>query len=272
MSRPIKFNMIVIFQSLRSDERQTGDQIAIDITNACHQVNIEPMAKVVNIYNRLDFFNRLRELQEAIPYGAMPFLHFEIHGSDEGDGLVLASGEIIFWSELKEPIRNINIQCGNNLFISMATCYGANLLDLYEGEFDKPCAFFGYVGAETSVGVQDVEISYTAFFHELILTSDIPKALIALLNSVPNNKEVYRFINCEIYRKYLIESYREQFGNLGAKIKFKNKLVKQALAMYPNSGKSKRQTRKELDRIVFSAYEDNYMKECEDIFLHKRKP
>ena len=81
----------------------------------------------------------------------------------------------------KEALRNLNIKSKNNLFISLATCYGGHLLKIYKPW--ETCPFFGYIGPSELVYNLDLEASYSAFFETLLTENDFSKAIEKLQNT-----------------------------------------------------------------------------------------
>ncbi|MBT1695906.1 hypothetical protein KK083_03395 [Fulvivirgaceae bacterium PWU4] len=268
MKRGIKFNAIFILQSLQDDERHTGSEIAQQIKYACLQRGIESMDELINVNDRTTFFEVINNITDSIAHGVKPYLHFEMHGTSSG-GLCLSSGQTISWEELKEPLRKMNVACKNNLYVSLATCHGANFLDMYKGEIDKPCPFFGYIGASTKVDAFDFEVSFTSFFHAMLTKDSIANGIKSLLESLPDNRANYIFLDCEIYHKELMKNWEKEYGSLEGKTRYSKYLFQRAKKEYAHVGKSNRQMRRELDRMVFSGYTDDYLAQCKRIFLHE---
>src|SRR5690554_9714 len=121
------FNGIMIIQSLKDDESQTGEWLYNDIVRRlCDREKMIP--GFVNIETKNEFIEGLYEtlFEHHQKYGVRPFLHFEIHGDEEG--LLLRKGERVTWSEFGAFTRKINRFLNNELFISLATCKGAHCL------------------------------------------------------------------------------------------------------------------------------------------------
>gem|GEM_PF-2692904 len=59
---------------------------------------------------------------EAQEHGHSPILHFECHGSANGDGLFLANGEKMPWTELAPILANLNFLTKFNLQVFLAAC------------------------------------------------------------------------------------------------------------------------------------------------------
>jgi hypothetical protein len=93
----------------------------------------------------------------------------------------------------------------NNLFISLATCYGANFLYIYD--LWKECPFYGYVGPISEVDTRDVENSYSAFFEALLDTQNFDFAIQALRQTKETNSSSYLFATCHIFFEHLVRKF-----------------------------------------------------------------
>lgn len=61
----------------------------------------------------------MRESQE---HSHSPILHFECHGSESGDGLILSNGEEMPWTELAPILADLNLSTEFNLQVFLAAC------------------------------------------------------------------------------------------------------------------------------------------------------
>lgn len=262
----VYFNKVYILQSLDDGERRTGDEIQSKIRNISlkdHSIDVE----LIDLKSTNDFFKTIQAIKSTIPNGTLPFIHFEIHGSK--DGLVLTSGDFISWSNLKEPLRDTNILTKNNLFISLATCFGAHLLNIYKPW--EPCPFYGYIGPLASAGNRDLEDSYSVFFEVLLLENNFAKAISALLDTVPSNSNNYAYLNCFGYFKMLTDLYKEQNNNpriWNARVK---EIVNKHKERHPQNKLSNNELRKQVERLLLTGKEDEEFERMAEVFFHKRK-
>jgi hypothetical protein len=117
---------IIVIQSLKDNEVQTG----INLYNDIIKRQIERLKSLIshefyNVKEKEKLFEILKYVNAQAPYFPKGILiHLEMHGSKNLDGLVLSSDTIIEWSELVEYFRLINISSCNQLYITMATCFG----------------------------------------------------------------------------------------------------------------------------------------------------
>src|SRR6476620_4016120 len=100
-------------------------------------------AEVVDIASKEQHEKWLNELENSFHNEQIiPYLHFEIHGSKKG--LQLKNKEFVEWEELRSLFTKINCVIHNNLFISLATCYGAYIFQAIDVLDRIP--FYAFVG------------------------------------------------------------------------------------------------------------------------------
>ena len=139
-----------------------------DFTHQLHQVK-----------NKNEFIDILKYYQVNAEYLLSGLLlHFEIHGDKDLQGLVLSSGELIPWQEIINNLRPINISNRNNLFITMGVCNGRFL---YKGvnPYEKS-PYSGYISASKSVSPEEIYISFSKLFEDLIENGNIVKSYLEL--------------------------------------------------------------------------------------------
>ena len=148
------FNKIYVIESLDSKvERQTGKELYEDLLK-WKEFEFEGKleTELIQIQDRNDFFASFERIKgECLNFKRIPILHLEIHGNN--NGLVLQSGEIINWIELYEYLISINFIIGNNLFLTLAVCYGANIISIIRP--NKPAPFYGFIGSFREITVND---------------------------------------------------------------------------------------------------------------------
>jgi hypothetical protein len=259
----VYFNKIFILQSL-INERHTGEEIEIKIKNISYKKkNIDVL--LIDVLDKHHFFKVLDDIKNQVAKGILPFIHFEIHGSILA--LVLANEEQITWEELKHPLLEINKMTHNNLFVSLATCYGAYLLKIYKPW--EPCPFYGYIGPMAEVKNIEVEASYSIFFEVLLLEDDFSKAIEALQNTIPTNSINYAFLNCYGYFDKLISLYKE--GSLDPRVRAARakQIVKKFKKRNPDSGLSNNEIKKQAERQILTHKEDEEFERMRKVFLHE---
>lgn len=167
---------IIIIQSLEPDEKQTGAELYDEVLNRKIEqlgdqsfiksqayFSAHSKAEILQILD--DILNDINNLQNGL------VIHFEMHGSSHLDGLITAGGELISWLELVTKFRAINIATQNQLYLTMATCYGRYLFEAVDPELKSP--YSGYISASQSVTVQEVMDSFSDVFERLIADGNL---------------------------------------------------------------------------------------------------
>jgi hypothetical protein len=230
----MKFNKILIIQSLGEAERKTGYEVETRIKHTAAKLNWEgQFVDLIDISTRREFFAALEEIKALIKQGVLlPLVHIEMHGSPEGLALS-GNGEFLRWVELREPFREINILSKNNLFVSLATCFGGHFLNLYVGEHGKPCPFFGYVGATRTVSPVEVETSFSDFFQTLMERQSFFEAMVTLHNTI-NDKTTFAYVDCNLFYDMVIEEQDRAFDDPNFTIDWVNELKISAKQQNPD--------------------------------------
>jgi hypothetical protein len=187
----IYFNKVYVMQSLRIDDRLTGQELFDDIIR--WRTSDSMVAELLNIQSKIDLFIQLDNIAQSIGAGLFPLIHFETHGFKEG--IQLGNGEDVTWQELIPSIRHINTRTKNNLFISMASCQGGNIQ--FCVKVTEPSPFRGFIGPMQDVGDLDVLNSYSSFFNVLLMENDVEKAIIAL--NANSGLTQYHHMNAEAF-------------------------------------------------------------------------
>lgn len=178
------FDKIIVIESLPKGNRKTGEELSTVLS----YLKDDFKTNFFDVENKVDFFIVLDELINVSERGNIPYLHFEIHGSDERDGLILKNNDFIEWKVLADKLRILNKRTDNNLFISFATCFG---LHMYQEVLpNKPSPCYGFIGSWEELYEKEVLLGFEAFFKAL-LSSNLEMALVEL-NKYSNTK-------CNIY-------------------------------------------------------------------------
>jgi hypothetical protein len=122
--KQLEFSHIFVLESLRPKDELTGTRlfnrvIYPEMVNKDLKANCEH----ITVVSKEDFFNVFSRITDkVITDNIFPIIHLEMHGSK--NGLQLTSYEAITWEEIQPILIDINVLCKNNLFLTMATCYG----------------------------------------------------------------------------------------------------------------------------------------------------
>lgn len=201
-----------IIESLKSNETKSGELLYNDLIR-WRKIQIDGFdAELVQIQTKQEFFDILERIRkECNLNGVYPIIHFEIHGSQ--DGLGMASNEMVLWKELYDYLVRINLSIGNNLFMTLAVCQGAYMMQLIK--VDNHAPFWGFVGSFDVIYVPDLMARYNEFYDEFLDSKDLNKAIERLHNANPGVPSQYRFINSEmtfisLQKKYFDEKFTEK--------------------------------------------------------------
>lgn len=203
----IRFNKIIVLQSLDDSDRKTGTELHVDIISRRAWINPNLDTELIEIENKSQFFERLLEIkQNCLKHHIVPFLHLETHGYN--DGISLRSGENILWRDILPVIRDINIASRNNLFISVASCFGGRIQFIIN--INEPCPMRGFIGPMSLIHEKDLLISFTAFFDTLLITNDFIKAINAL-NASNNSGVSFDYLNSEAFFDLVAQTKNDEF-------------------------------------------------------------
>lgn len=179
------YYLILDFNSHIADRFNEIFHMCLKSNLLCEKFEIEtkPQLKKALIHIRNETKSRV----------AFPYIHIEAHGSKTG--IVTKSGANISWIELEQQLSDINILSRNNLFVSSAACYSA---DLKYSLFSKPnirAPFFGIIAPTKSISYEEVQSGYDFFFKTLIQTKNVKDAFLQL-NNISKIKKSYSFNLC----------------------------------------------------------------------------
>lgn len=209
-----EFNTVYVIESLEN-ERKTGKELFDDfIRYQEYQVNSFVSPKLFQPNTKADLeicFNQIKA--DLNSKQIFPILHFEMHGSEEKNGLILASGEIISWQELCVHLLEINIKSKFNLFLTLAVCHGGYLMEALLPW--KAAPFYGFVGSFETLGNNDLLICYLEFYQELLCSLDLNKAFQKLKDTETSMPKDYKIFLIEeifknVYDKYILNLSSER--------------------------------------------------------------
>jgi len=163
---PLKIGVAII-ESLPNTEKQTGEELfnsTLKYISFQKKYLENELHKIESKEDLLEVLNKLYE--NAKEHQKFYFLHFEIHGDD--NGISLKNGDFVYWSEILPLFRNLNILYRNNLSVYLAVCKGNSLLKFINPIERSP---FGVViGSFNDIYNYDIisyfENFYTKFFDK----------------------------------------------------------------------------------------------------------
>lgn len=211
MKPDLSFNAIFILTSMPDHQKGTeaAEELCTLINRKSAAIGGGNFASIHHILNREGFDECMATILHDIRLGTKPVLHFDMHGvegtGEVGLGLALKDGNHVLWAELENILREMNILTGNNLFVSMSTCYGGWLLEAVT--LQKPCTFYGYIGPEKKMDIDDVNACFMEFWDAVFDYRNVIDAIKAMKLRLPQFAKDFAYINCEKYWK-LIERMR----------------------------------------------------------------
>lgn len=228
----LKYNGIVVIQSLPDDEKQTGTLLYEDIiARRCDQNGhgkyfYDPSSK----NDLIDVLNTI--CNNVLHDDLLPILHFEIHGSEHGLGL--KNGDHVLWKELQEYCRLINIKTKNQLIITLATCWGSSIWEMID--IGVPAPYWGYIGPREKIGIGDLMLDFGEFYDCLLTEQSWDKALERLVEN--GNRQKYIYLHCKgIFEYYIEKNYKSTKVNKHETFK---RLFGQTKDHYPGLNRAER--------------------------------
>lgn len=183
-----------------------------------------------------DFVRACRTITKQISANkhSYPYLHIEAHGDSEY--LALASGFLMPWPNICELFVEINISCKNNLFVSLATCFGGHMtIELLKNiPINKPsrAPAFGILGPEKEISVGQLE-GYDQYFDSLIIERSINTAL-HYLKIHSSYENMFMLWTCaDMYKSVISEFvnyYSQRLQNPSAKSQKLSNLTKEFIS------------------------------------------
>ena len=204
--KPFEYSHIYVIESLRPDDDETGTELFNDVIRPrMMQKGLENQCELIRVNTKQEFLDAIEYIRQMeIHQLANPIIHFEMHGDE--NGLQLGNNDCIDWPELQFFLLQLNGICGNNLFVSMATCYGGYIYKTINPAAWTP--FWGFAGAFDEVFEDEVILNYSAFYNEFLQSGDFNRAIDALNSANPGGHSPFRFMNTE----YVFQRAYERYG------------------------------------------------------------
>lgn len=231
----IKYNGIVVIQSLPDDELQTGTILYNDIiARRCDQNGhgkyfYNPSSK----NELLEVFNTI--CKNVLYDDLLPILHFEVHGTEHGIGL--KNGDHVLWKELQDYCRLINVKSKNQLIITLATCWGSSIWEMID--ICLPAPYWGYIGPREKIGEGDLMLDFGEFYDILLAEQSWDKAIEQLIEN--GNRHKYIYLHCKgIFEHHIENNYK---GTKVDKYETFKRLIGETKNQYPGLNRAERRKR-----------------------------
>lgn len=192
----IHFDRIYIIESLQPGETLTGTNLHTSLLRDKSSIHPDFESVLRNPADKSEWNQLFAEIAEDCRRnGHSPIIHFEVHGDSMKRGLVLTSKELVTWEELYQNLAPINLAIRNELFVTMAVCFGNFWLS--SAVLNRPAAFRGMVGSFHKLYEDDLIIRFDAFYRELFSSFDLNKAYDALKRANPSLPDHYGCYSAE---------------------------------------------------------------------------
>lgn len=251
---------------MKPNDKLTGTDLHKDLLRYQSIVHSDFESILRNPVDKKDWNQLFKEIEEDCRLnGNSPIIHLEVHGEKLKRGLVLTSGELVTWEELYQNLVDINIAIKNELFITMAVCFGNFWLS--SAFLNRPAAFRGIVGSFYELMESDLVIRYEAFYQELFNSFDFNRAYDALKNSNPGLPNDYRCYSAEEIFALAFRDYEINYCSQKA-------LRKRALVAANDSGCINRQERRKFEREFIKKEpqkRESYFQKCYQTFFMLKK-
>lgn len=195
----IKGYEIIVIQSLKKDDKKTGEELFNDILRYKPEVNKDVYVQFYNVRNHLEFVETIEKIEKDIPINHTLTLHFETHGCIDGIGL--EDDTLIEWRELFALLRPINIKLSNLLMVIMSMCQGAAISSHIEPKLR--CPFRAFVGFEKNMGEGVLLEAYSLFYESYNNMLDLFDALKRVNSILPKDSQAWCLRARDIFEKVL---------------------------------------------------------------------
>ncbi len=200
---PLDFNKIYVIESLEAPETFTGTNLYDNVLQHFNTKYADKDAELINVNTKDELIAAFEKIENECKNGIKPIIHLEIHGLDDRTGLALNRG-YIEWEELYGQLSKINAASNWHLYLTMAVCFGNYAMKLIRPNLPAP--FAGILGSFDALSIYGLEISYDAFYQELLNSLDLDAAIIALQTANPSLEE-YKLIKAEQTFKNVMQKY-----------------------------------------------------------------
>ncbi|MET3125844.1 hypothetical protein ABID42_000946 [Arcicella rosea] len=213
-----EFDKIIIIESLPEHEKQIRDGILMSsgeyytqtLFPYCSKMRNESFSyELVSVSSRDELLYKLDEICDEIKKSnEYPLIHFEIHGTEEQNGITVKNGDFVDWTTLLAKLTNINELTVNNLFVIFATCSGAfNLKYIMPRETVFP--YYAALAPDDPDFPVFLEERYSLFYLDLLIGGDIKNA-IEKINKADGHSNII-FSTCEFY---LQQAFKQEMAKL----------------------------------------------------------
>lgn len=171
---------VVVIQSLKSEDRKTGENLFKEILQYKEYYQKESFSSFYDVHSKQDFCFAIKTVEKTLVEGDIITLHLESHGCEAGIGL--SNDEIVDWKTFYDLIRPINVKTGHLLFVVMAMCKSIDMISSINPYARAP--YRAFICTTRNVYPQEIYNGFVAFYEKYFNLLDIEKAIKALQNEV----------------------------------------------------------------------------------------
>ena len=267
-----EFNYIYVIESLDTNEGDTltGKNLLEKLKPYADQVKALSTG-LITVESAAQFWDAMDYICQKAAEGERPVIHFEIHGTDEKDGLYIKNGDVIEWPEVLYRISDINYASGCNLMVSFAVCYGQYLAQFINATKKMP--FCISLGSFEELYEDDLEVRFFAFYKELLASFNIDKAYKALLDAKQDMPSNYSIIKADVLFANVMKSYLDtQCSRTALKQRAEYEMDSNPAKFGNLTKEERRQFIKDFRRCERENHEKYYWESVESYFLLRERP
>lgn len=199
------YSKLVIIESLGKGEVSTGRELAKYVSSLDSYVELQLSLEIVDCQSAQSLKDSLVELtNETKERELVPLLHIECHGTYKGDGLSLANGDEIRWTELAPLIEELNLATKFNLLLFLAACNAFYFIE--EMSAIRPSPVYAVVAPSDEIDPAEVMRGTRGYYRKLFDSGDAGIALNVLRGDKLSCGKWYG-INAEEWFEKTIISY-----------------------------------------------------------------
>lgn len=162
---------LIILESLKEDDKKTGKILYSHLTSDTSNSLKNSFPSIKIIYKEINSSNEFNKFLSNVLESEKiqcPIIHIEAHASYEGEyfRLVFADNSSLEAEELGGLFRKINIKTKFNFIVSMATCFGEEMVSEFIRSvvLDKAIPFFSVIGAYKELNPAEIEDFFINFY------------------------------------------------------------------------------------------------------------
>lgn|SRR5574343_46534 len=172
-----KISSIIIIESLFVDDYKTGTELFNDTVKRYIEFHKKTelrheLHEVSSKDEFVELINTITENIESYPPGLL--IHIEAHGASDQSGIIFTDRSLALWKILQDAFISLNVKLNNQLYVSLATCFGRNFY--LTVDLNKKAPFRAFISSSKKMTVGEILRDYGYLMEELIETGDLIEA------------------------------------------------------------------------------------------------